>query len=161
VEAAQWLDELRRAGKIRHVAATNFDRARLDETTAAGVPVVAHQVQYSVLDRRPAGEMAAACAARQIGAALLRRPAASSGPAISGSRRHARHLTDTLAACRLALTSDDRAAIAAVHAAAGPQGDVYGLERIKGGAHASIMRYTLNRDALATSGAPRPDPGTR
>lgn len=67
VEAAQWLNELRREGKVRHVGLTNFDRARLEEIVAAGVPVVSHQVQYSVMDRRPAGAMAAACAARGVG----------------------------------------------------------------------------------------------
>lgn len=59
VEAALALDGLRRAGKVRLVGATNFDAARLGEIVAAGVPVATHQVQYSVLDRRPAGTMAA------------------------------------------------------------------------------------------------------
>ena len=54
VEAAAWLDELRRAGKIRNVGLTNFDRPRLTEILAAGVPIATHRVQYSVLDRRPA-----------------------------------------------------------------------------------------------------------
>jgi aryl-alcohol dehydrogenase-like predicted oxidoreductase len=61
--------------------------------------------------------------------------------------RHARHLADVVSACGLALTDDDRAAIASVQAGfAGPAGDVYELERVKGGAHAAIMRYTLNRE---------------
>ena len=37
VEAAAWLDELRRAGKIRYVGLTNFDQQRLDEILAAGI----------------------------------------------------------------------------------------------------------------------------
>src|SRR5688572_27451096 len=66
VEAALWLNELRTAGKICHVGLTNFDRPRLAEIAGAGVPVVSHQVQYSVLDRRPAA-MASDCASRGIG----------------------------------------------------------------------------------------------
>ena len=66
VDAALWLDELRRAGKIRHVGVTNFDTQRLGEIIAAGVPVLSHQVQYSILDRRPGGDMAAFCAAHGI-----------------------------------------------------------------------------------------------
>ena len=58
VAAAMVLDDLRRAGKIRLVGATNFDAPRLGEIITAGVPVATHQVQYSVLDRRPAGTMA-------------------------------------------------------------------------------------------------------
>ena len=67
VEAAAWLDELRSAGKIRHIGLTNFDQKRLKEIVAAGIPVVSHQVQYSVLDRRPANGMAAQCARDGIG----------------------------------------------------------------------------------------------
>ena len=69
VEAAVWLDELRRAGKIRLLGATNFDLPRLAEIVDAGVPLVAHQVQWSVLDRRPERGMAAFC--RQRGIRLL------------------------------------------------------------------------------------------
>ena len=67
VDAAVWLDELRRAGKIRHVGVTNFDQPRLADIIASGVPITSHQVQYSVLDRRPAGRMAAECARHGIG----------------------------------------------------------------------------------------------
>jgi aryl-alcohol dehydrogenase-like predicted oxidoreductase len=62
VEAAMWLDELRRAGKIRAIGLTNFDRRRLEEIINAGVSIASHQVQYSVLDRRPAAGMADLCA---------------------------------------------------------------------------------------------------
>jgi aryl-alcohol dehydrogenase-like predicted oxidoreductase len=67
VEAAGWLDEQRHAGKIRHFGLTNFDQKRLSEIVAAGIPVVSHQVQYSVLDRRPANGIAAHCARDGIG----------------------------------------------------------------------------------------------
>ena len=53
VEVAQWLAELRDAGKIRHVGATNFDTPRMREMLDAGVSLVSNQVQYSLLDRRP------------------------------------------------------------------------------------------------------------
>jgi aryl-alcohol dehydrogenase-like predicted oxidoreductase len=66
VEVAGWLDALRRAGKIRHLGLTNFDAAHVEATCRAGVVVTSHQVQYSVLDRRPAA-MADRCAAAGIG----------------------------------------------------------------------------------------------
>ncbi len=53
VEVAGWLDELRARGKIRHLGATNFDTGHMAEMLDAGVPLVTHQVQYSLLDRRP------------------------------------------------------------------------------------------------------------
>lgn len=60
--------------------------------------------------------------------------------------RHAGHLSAVSEALDLTLRPEDHDAIAAVHAAAaGPSGDVYGLERVKGGVHASIMKYSLNR----------------
>lgn len=61
VEAAGWLDDLRRAGKIRCLGATNFDTPRLGEILEAGIDLVAHQVQYSVLDRRPENGMSELC----------------------------------------------------------------------------------------------------
>ncbi|GBL37620.1 uncharacterized oxidoreductase At1g06690, chloroplastic [Anaerolineaceae bacterium] len=64
--AAHWLDELRRAGKIRHVGVTNFDTPQLAALLAAGVPVATHQLQYSVLDQRPVNGMAALCAAHGV-----------------------------------------------------------------------------------------------
>lgn len=214
VDAAGWLDEQRRAGKIRHVGLTNFDQKRLQEIVDAGVPVVSHQVQYSVLDRRPANGMAAQCAKNGIGllcygalaggflsdrylntadpavplenrslvkyrliieelggwdrfqemltalSTVASRHGTSIGavairwvldqPGVSGvivGARHARHIDQARQACALALDDDDRAAIArAQSASGGPAGDVYDLERVKGGPHASIMRYTLARD---------------
>ncbi len=66
VETAGWLDELRRAGKIRCLGATNFDVPRLAEILDAGIPLVAHQVQYSLLDRRPQNGMADLCRRRGV-----------------------------------------------------------------------------------------------
>jgi aryl-alcohol dehydrogenase-like predicted oxidoreductase len=209
VEAAAWLDALRRAGKIRRVGLTNFDRRRLAEIVAAGAAITSHQVQYSVLDRRPAAGLAADCARSGIGllcygavaggflserwlgaadpapplenrslvkyrliidefggwdrfqemlAALGRiaaRHRTSIGaiairwvldqPEVAGvivGARHARHLGEIRKACELALEDADREEIARVQSAwSGPQGEVYGLERVKGGRHAAIMRY--------------------
>jgi len=69
VEAATWLDECRRAGKIAHLGVTNFDTEHLRELIDAGVSLVSHQVQYSVMDRRPAAAMTTLC--QQAGIQLL------------------------------------------------------------------------------------------
>jgi aryl-alcohol dehydrogenase-like predicted oxidoreductase len=66
VETAQWLDDLRRAGKIELVGGTNFDTVRLCEILDAGVPIRTMQVQYSLLDTRPAQRMARLAAANGI-----------------------------------------------------------------------------------------------
>ena len=217
VEAGGWLDELRQAGKIGHVGLTNFDCKRVREFVAAGIPIASHQVQYSVLDRRPAVAMASLCAPHGIGMlcygalaggflseryvgveapasplenrslvkyrliidefggwrsfqrmlsaleAIASRHGVGIGavairwvldqPGVAGvivGARDAGHLDDTVRACAMTLHPDDRAAIAAVQAdARGPAGDVYELERVKGGPHAAIMRYSLNRTAAS------------
>jgi aryl-alcohol dehydrogenase-like predicted oxidoreductase len=69
VAAALTLQELQREGKIRFVSLTNFDTPRLAEILAAGVQVRTIQVQYSVLDQRPAKTLATLC--RQNGIDLL------------------------------------------------------------------------------------------
>jgi diketogulonate reductase-like aldo/keto reductase len=59
--------------------------------------------------------------------------------------RSAAHLDDTTRAATLVLDGEDEAAITAVLAERPPlAGDVYDLEREKGGRHAAIMRYDLN-----------------
>lgn len=64
VDVAGMLHDLQRAGKIRQLAITNsnteWTRALLD----AGIPIVSTQVQYSVLDRRPAAQLAPLAVAR-------------------------------------------------------------------------------------------------
>ena len=52
-ETGVWLRELQAAGKIRHLAVTNLNVERCRRLRDAGVELVADQVQYSVLDRRP------------------------------------------------------------------------------------------------------------
>ncbi len=66
VEAARWLDEMRQAGKIRCLGATNFDLPRLTEILDAGVELAVHQVQYSLLDRRPENGMVELCRRRGL-----------------------------------------------------------------------------------------------
>jgi aryl-alcohol dehydrogenase-like predicted oxidoreductase len=61
VEAAFWLDELRREGKVHLLGGTNFDTARTAELVSAGVPLASMQVQYSLLDDRPEHGLAAFC----------------------------------------------------------------------------------------------------
>ncbi len=61
-EAALWLEELRRAGKIHKVSGTNFDTGHMLEIVQAGVKLTTMQVQYSLLDRRPERRMAKAAA---------------------------------------------------------------------------------------------------
>lgn len=62
LETALWLDELRRAGKIHKISGTNFDTDHMLELIDAGVPLTSMQVQYSLLDARPAARMAEAAA---------------------------------------------------------------------------------------------------
>ena len=67
IEAALHLKSLQQAGKIAHVAGTNFDAAHVGAFADAGVPLASIQVQYSLLDRRPAGAFTATAAASHTG----------------------------------------------------------------------------------------------
>lgn len=58
IDAARALGDLQRAGKIRLIGGTNFDAERLQAFADAGVRFATMQVQYSLLDRRPAHAMA-------------------------------------------------------------------------------------------------------
>ncbi len=66
LEAAAWLDDLRRVGKIRHLGVTNFDREQVGAILDAGIALVAQQVQYSVLDRRPEGGLVELARGRDV-----------------------------------------------------------------------------------------------
>jgi len=66
VETAMELERLRRAGKIRHLGLTNFDVAHIAELISAGVPIVSHQLQYSLLDERAEHGMVEFCMANGI-----------------------------------------------------------------------------------------------
>lgn len=69
VEAASWLGELQREGKIELLGGTNFDTPRSAELVAAGVDVASLQVQYSLLDNRPEHGLVDLC--RRHGVRLL------------------------------------------------------------------------------------------
>jgi len=69
VEVALELERLRRAGKIDRIGLTNFGTPQVRELLAAGVPVFAHQLQFSLLDDRPTHGMLDLC--RERGIALL------------------------------------------------------------------------------------------
>ena len=61
-----WLNEMRLEGKIRNVGTTNFDTPHVAEILNAGVPLVSQQLQYSVLDQRPANSLAALAAENNV-----------------------------------------------------------------------------------------------
>ncbi len=69
VQAAVELKRLREAGLLRHIGVTNFDVPHLGELVRAGVPILSHQLQYSLLDDRPAHGMVDFCG--RHGIALL------------------------------------------------------------------------------------------
>jgi aryl-alcohol dehydrogenase-like predicted oxidoreductase len=69
VDAALWLDELRKEGKIDLIGGTNFDTVHTEKIVAAGVPLASMQVQYSLLDARP--EHGLLAAAKQHDVRLL------------------------------------------------------------------------------------------
>ncbi len=66
VTAALHLAARQQDGAIRHLGVTNMDTGRLRSLLDAGVPIVSHQVQCSLLDRRALGGMATLCAERGV-----------------------------------------------------------------------------------------------
>lgn len=66
LETAHWLDELRLAGKINKVSLTNFDTEHMLAMVTGGIPITSHQLQYSLLDSRPAQRMVAAAAEHNV-----------------------------------------------------------------------------------------------
>lgn len=69
VEAAATLKDLVAAGKIARLGVTNFTTDQLAELVDAGIPFVANQIQYSLVDRRPERRMVDYC--RKAGIAIL------------------------------------------------------------------------------------------
>jgi aryl-alcohol dehydrogenase-like predicted oxidoreductase len=69
LDALGHLADLQRAGKIGHLALTNFDTEHLGKIIANGIRIVSNQVQYSLIDRRPQVRMAEFC--RRHGVVLL------------------------------------------------------------------------------------------
>ena len=66
LETAHWLEELRRAGKIRNIGGTNFDTEHMTAILDSGVPLISMQVQYSLLDTRPQRTMVPVAAERGV-----------------------------------------------------------------------------------------------
>ena len=60
------LAALRDAGRIRHLALTNFDTEHMGRIVNSGVRVVSNQVQFSLIDQRPAARMIDYCRANNI-----------------------------------------------------------------------------------------------
>jgi aryl-alcohol dehydrogenase-like predicted oxidoreductase len=69
VEVMGWLDDFRKAGKIRLLGVTNFNSTALGEILDAGIPVATNQMQYSLIDDRARPHMVDLCA--RHGVALL------------------------------------------------------------------------------------------
>lgn len=67
LDALEFLAEQRDAGRIRHLALTNFDTERLRVITERGIRIVSNQIQYSLVDRRPEVAMAEFSQANGIG----------------------------------------------------------------------------------------------
>jgi aryl-alcohol dehydrogenase-like predicted oxidoreductase len=66
VEAAGWLAEMQREGKIDRLGGTNFDTPHTAELVAAGIDLVSMQVQYSFLDDRPEHGLVDLCRERRV-----------------------------------------------------------------------------------------------
>jgi aryl-alcohol dehydrogenase-like predicted oxidoreductase len=66
LDALKHLAALRDEGRIRHVALTNFDTARLERILGEGIAVVSNQVQYSLVDMRPDLKMAPICSQHDV-----------------------------------------------------------------------------------------------
>jgi aryl-alcohol dehydrogenase-like predicted oxidoreductase len=66
LDALRHLADLQQEGHIRHLALTNFDTERLGIIIGHGIPIVSNQVQYSLVDQRPAARMAAFCVAHGV-----------------------------------------------------------------------------------------------
>jgi len=68
-EALEHLAALQTAGKIHHLALTNFDTERLKLIVDRGIKIISNQVQFSLVDRRPLAKMSQFC--QQNGIQLL------------------------------------------------------------------------------------------
>jgi len=69
IDTALHLRDLQAEGKIDLISGTNFDAGHVQQIADAGVTFATLQVQYSLLDHRPAGRLTETC--RQLGTRLL------------------------------------------------------------------------------------------
>lgn len=61
LETLHILKDLQQAGKIDKIGVTNFDGEHIEAICASGIDLVSAQVQYSLLDRRPADRFTSIC----------------------------------------------------------------------------------------------------
>jgi len=66
LDALGHMADLQQEGRIGHLALTNFDSVHLARIAEAGIRVISNQVQYSLVDRRPAQEQLAVCREHDI-----------------------------------------------------------------------------------------------
>jgi len=66
LDALTHLSHLRDAGKLKHLALTNFDTAHLQTIVEHGIQIVSNQVQYSLIDLRPEVRMVPFCQEQNI-----------------------------------------------------------------------------------------------
>jgi aryl-alcohol dehydrogenase-like predicted oxidoreductase len=66
LDALHYLGELQQEGKIKHLGLTNFDTEHLKIIAGEGIKIVANQVQFSLLDRRPLVKMVDFCQQEDI-----------------------------------------------------------------------------------------------
>nr|XP_040050337.1 uncharacterized oxidoreductase At1g06690, chloroplastic-like [Gasterosteus aculeatus aculeatus]XP_040050338.1 uncharacterized oxidoreductase At1g06690, chloroplastic-like [Gasterosteus aculeatus aculeatus]XP_040050340.1 uncharacterized oxidoreductase At1g06690, chloroplastic-like [Gasterosteus aculeatus aculeatus] len=66
LDALGHLSDLQQEGLIQELALTNFDTQRLEEITSRGIRISSNQVQYSLIDQRPAAKMEKFCLANDI-----------------------------------------------------------------------------------------------
>ncbi|MEM9324072.1 MAG: aldo/keto reductase [Bacteroidota bacterium] len=62
LEAATWLEEIRKEGKINLLSTTNFNTENTNALVENGFPMATVQVQYSLLDPRPEKALIPLCA---------------------------------------------------------------------------------------------------
>lgn len=66
LETLHYLAELQQEGKIEQIGVTNFDGAHVAEICESGIDLVSAQVQYSLLDQRPAAQFTEICRSNQV-----------------------------------------------------------------------------------------------
>ena len=66
LDGLHYMTELQTAGKIKHLALTNFDTEHLKIIVENGIKIVSNQVQFSLIDRRPLAKMTEFCQTHNI-----------------------------------------------------------------------------------------------